>query len=153
MTEATLASETREAMRDLLIDLTWALDTGDAARFSAAFTPDADFVLEAGAERHRIAGREELVADFRSRLEDGPTGTQHRMSNSLFIPELDGSCTVWSYWATSVRAPGTGEVALTGTGWICDRLVDREDGWRIAHHHVALWRDRMVHPLSGGRCC
>jgi 3-phenylpropionate/cinnamic acid dioxygenase small subunit len=153
MIEATLAPEARQAVADVLVDLSWALDTGDVSRFAAAFAPGADFVLEAGAERHRIAGREELVADFRARLEGGHTGTQHRMSNHLFIPESDGSCTVWSYWATSLRAPDTGEVGLTGTGWICDRLVEDAEGWRIAHHHVGLWRDRMDHPLSGGACC
>lgn len=153
MADAVLTPEERHVVLDLLNDLSWALDTGDAGRFAGAFTVDADFVLEAGAERHRIAGRDELVADFRARQADAVAGTQHRLSNHLFTAGPDGACTVWSYWFTSVREPETGEAALAGTGWICDRLRRTPEGWQIAHHHVGLWRDEMAHPLSGGPCC
>ncbi len=147
-----LAPAARAAILDALADLAWALDTGDAERFAGVFAADADFVLEAGDQRLRVEGRDALVADFLERRRTPVVGTQHRLDTPLFVPDGDG-WTVWTYWSTSIREPRTGEVHLAGSGWACDRLRAEAGGWRIVHHHVAGWRERMPHPRVARSCC
>jgi hypothetical protein len=147
-------AEERAAIADLHHTGLWALDTGDLELYLATFWPEADF-SEVGPDgvRRSWTGFDEIHAMSESRF-DGPSRTQHRLSNHLYAPRTRPGdpdargWTVWSYWLTSVRDPETGEVELRMSGHLRDEVEEREGEWRLAGRHLDGWPDDLAHPLA-----
>jgi hypothetical protein len=147
-------AEERAAIADLLHAGLWALDSGDLELYLATFWPEADF-SEVGPDgvRRSWTGLEEIRAMSEPRF-DGPSRTQHRLSNHLYsaraqagIPDARG-WTVWSYWLTSTRDPETGEVELRMSGHLRDEVEERAGEWRLIGRHLDGWPDDLAHPLA-----
>lgn len=147
-------AEERAAIADLLHSGLWALDTGDLELYLATFWPEAAF-SEVGPDgvRRSWAGIEEIRTMSEPRF-DGPSRTQHRLSNQLYAPRAqDGApdargWAVWSYWLTSARDPETGAVELRMSGHLRDEVEEREGEWRLIGRHLDGWPDDLAHPLA-----
>jgi hypothetical protein len=163
-------AEERAAIADLLHSGLWALDTGDLELYLATFWPEADFSeVEPDGVRRSWTGVEEIRAMSEPRF-NGPSRTQHRLSNQLYVPRTRpgaarAQCalpaqacdpdargwTVWSYWLTSLRDPGTGEVELRMSGHLRDEVEERGGEWRLLGRHLDAWPDDLAHPLAAAQ--
>src|SRR3546814_11354122 len=70
----------RQAIMDLLVAYSWAIDTGDAAGLSALFSPDGSFRGSDGSVITGLAELERLAA----RVHDQPFRLQHVASHYFF---------------------------------------------------------------------
>jgi hypothetical protein len=144
----------RHAIADVIGAGLWALDTRDLELYLGTYWPDAVF-SEVAPDGTRASWRG--IDDIRAMTEPrfgGPTGRQHRLSNSLFTPltpdrrtEGREGWTVWSYWMTTVRQPGTGAAVFEMTGYLRDEVEQRDGEWRLLGRHLDAWPGDLPHPL------
>jgi len=143
-----LTAEDRLDIQDLLHGYAWALDTGDADRFTALFSVDAVLVWDAFEEPEEWKGH----ADIRAFLEDlrdlpSTAGRQHHVSNVTVEGEGDRARAT-AYVAVMVRAED-GPSPVTVLGWYDDEFVRCPDGWKIARHTIKDWTGPVLRRLAG----
>ncbi|WP_440707943.1 nuclear transport factor 2 family protein [Herbiconiux sp. YIM B11900] len=148
----------RHAIAEVIDTGLWALDTRDLEVYLATFWPDASF-SEVGPDG--ALGVWQGIDDIRrmsAARVGGPTGRQHRLSNTLFTPREPAAgasegrppgeaWTAWAYWMTSVRHPETGEVRFEMSGYLRDELERRDGEWRLLGRHLDGWPGDLRHPL------
>ncbi|MCS5722167.1 nuclear transport factor 2 family protein [Herbiconiux sp. CPCC 203407] len=141
--------EDRMAIDDLYSEYLWALDTHDIDRYVGTFWPDARFVetqLDGTVETWTGAPS---IRAFSEGHFGGYRGHQHRESNRLYTAgEAGRSWDVRSYWFTSHREAGSGEVSFSSTGHSRDVVECRDGQWRFVQRWVERWPGDVAHPLA-----
>ncbi len=123
----------RQAIIDLLVAYSWAIDTGDAAGVSALFSPDGSFRSSDGSVTTGLAELERLAA----RVHDRPFRLQHIASNhSLQVLEPD-TVRVRSY--VHIYAGEPSGPRLLGMGSYDDIAIRMEHGWRFSSRQFESW--------------
>ena len=143
--------EDRAAIDDLYNTYLWALDTQDIDRYVGTFWDDATFKetqLDGSVQTWEGAAS---VREFSASHFGGYGGHQHRESNRLYLPDGEGRPDRWqlrSYWFTSHREAGTGEVSFSSTGHSRDEVERRDGEWRFVLRWVERWPGTLSHPLA-----
>lgn len=110
------------------LDAAW--DAGDATRFAAEFSEDADVINISGTH---FRGRSDIAKQMRSIFNSVFKGSTHRVRNLEMARHLaDGVMVVVSSGVIDVPA---GPLAPRANSRQTFVLVNREGAWRIRHWH------------------
>lgn len=127
----------QQAIADLLVRYTSALDDKDWPRLESCFTSDPVFVHPGG----RLDGFSAILARTSGALEP-LDATQHLLGNVVVAVDGD-TATAGSYFqAQHVRVGTPGGDTYLIAGSYADVLVRTDDGWRITERVQSYsWRD------------
>lgn len=123
----------RQAIIDLLVAYSWAIDTGDAAGLSALFSPDGSFRGSDGSVITGLAELERLAA----RVHDQPFRLQHVASN--YVLQVLEPDTVRARSYVHIYAGDPSGPRLLGMGSYDDTAVRTERGWRFLSRQYESW--------------
>lgn len=127
----------RQAIADLLVRYTSALDGKDWKRLESCFTADPVFVHPGG----RLKGFPSILARTSAALEP-LDATQHLLGNVVVAVDDDVATATSYFQAQHVRAGTPGGDTYLIAGSYTDALARTGDGWRIAERVQAyMWRD------------
>lgn len=134
MTPAELAD--RQAIVDLTIAYTWALDSRRYDDLDAVFLPDA--TAELG---RSLTDREAIKARIAEAL-DPLDASQHLVGNQQVVLDGDRATCRTYLQAQHVKRNTPGGDLYMVAGAYVDRMVRTPDGWRIEHRTLTvLWTD------------
>jgi 3-phenylpropionate/cinnamic acid dioxygenase small subunit len=126
----------QQAISDLCVRYTSALDTRAWERLESCFTADPTFVHPGG----RLAGFDEILARTSAAL-DPLDATQHLLGNVVVEVTGDTATATSCFQAQHVRAGAPGGDTYLIAGSYADSLVRTPDGWRIAERVQSYaWR-------------
>jgi hypothetical protein len=145
---ATLSSEDRHAIQDVIHRYAWALDTGDVDRFIDCFCPDGVLIWDAFETPDRYEGADALRR-FATLLRDLPSsaGRQHFVANTLIEGEGD-EARASSYVVVFTRQ-GEGPHLVGVMGWYEDAFRRSEFGWRIRERVIRDWSGPILARFAG----
>jgi ketosteroid isomerase-like protein len=128
------AGDDREAIRDLISNYCYFVDSGEFDRFVDLFTEDS--VWESS-EFGRYEGKAALH-DFISKT---PGGLRHLTLNTVITLE-GGDARAKSYFVLTNRADNSAAVTIVATAFFEDHIVKRGGRW--------LFKSRAIHPTAPG---
>ena len=139
--------EDRQAIEDVLVAYTHALDQRDWAKLTDCFTPGATtYYGELGGSN---ANRDEIVGTCRQALEP-IEASQHLVSNFAIDVEGDSARTVCYLNALHATKGTPGGEVCTVYGTYRDQLERTDQGWRISHRELDIgWVDGNLAVMSG----
>jgi uncharacterized protein (TIGR02246 family) len=131
---APLNTEQRQAIVDVLVAYSWAIDTGDTEGVADLFAPQGQFC---GADGTISRGRDQLLA-FADRVHRSrPYRLQHVTSNPVYEVIEPGRVRVRSY--VHIFAGEPGGPRLLGMGAYDDLLVHSAGQWRFESRRYESW--------------
>lgn len=136
----------QQAITDVAIRYTWALDENDWASLDDVFLPEATAVLGGGPE---LVGREAIVERCRQAL--APLDdSQHLVGNHQVTVDGDTARHRCYLHAQHIRQVDEGGSHYVVAGRYEDRLVRTPDGWRIAHRElIVMWTEGNLAVIRG----
>ena len=130
-------SSDEQAIIDLAIAYTWALDTKQLDQLREVFLPDATADLNGT----RCNGLDAIITAIGERL-DRLDATQHLVGNHQVRIDGDTATHRCHLQSQHIRRGVEGGDNYVLGGTYEDRVVRTEDGWRIAHRTLtATWTD------------
>jgi 3-phenylpropionate/cinnamic acid dioxygenase small subunit len=141
-----IAIADRTALLDLISAYSHAWDGRDQDRWVNLFTDDA--ILEASF-RGKLAWtyasnreRSQFIWSFWAGAgEIGILQSRHFQTNTLFVPQSDGSVHADTMFAVVFQHAGEPAPRFSNTGIYRDRFVKRENGWRFARRDIFVDQD------------
>ena len=134
-----LSVEDRIAVNDLLMQATWANDSGNVEAFKAVFAPGA--IVQNGSG-DRVAA-EDFVVNTLSH--PGRKGRQHYVQNISVDPTPDGF-RARSYWMAWQWLESVGEKKMHALGDYEDFLVKIDGRWRFRERRMFRCSDERPLP-------
>ena len=128
----------RQAIVDVAIRYTWALDERKYDELTNVFLPEATADLSSPTLR----GRDEIIARIGAAL-DPLADSQHIVGNHQVSVDGDSATHRCYFHAQHVRHTADGRPNYIVAGHYDDRMVRTPDGWRIEHRTLTVqWTDR-----------
>ena len=134
-----LSVEDRIAVNDLLMEATWANDSGNLEAFASVFTSDGMVQNGFG---ERFPARQFVTTTL---SHPGRKGRQHYVQTISTIGTPEG-CTVRSYWMAWQWLESVGEKKIHALGYYEDFLVKIGGAWKIRERRMFRCSDERPLP-------